>query len=78
MDPQAAWIELLAAYDHLDWDEVEVLAQGLLDWLNWGGFPPRIVGTHAAGQEWNRAVVRFAAEQAITEARRYRQADCPF
>lgn len=78
MDPQAAWNELLADYDRLDWDEVEVQAQGLIDWLNRGGFPPRIVGTHAAGQEWNRAVVRFAVEQAITDARRYSQADCPF
>jgi hypothetical protein len=78
MDPQAAWNELLAAYDRLDWDEVETLAQGLLDWLRRDGFPPRIVGTHAAAQKWNRAVVRFAAELALSDAQQYSQISCPF
>lgn len=78
MDPQAAWDQLLAAYDRLDWSTVEDRATGLLEWLNRGGFPPRIVSPHYAGQEWNRNVVRFACEQARYDARRYSEAECPF
>lgn len=77
MDPQAAWSELLAAIDVLDWPAVEELATGLLQWLNRGGFPPLIVGRHAAGLEWNRAVVQFACELARQKAREYQNAECP-
>lgn len=78
MDPQAAWDQLLAAYDRLDWATVEERATGLLEWLDRGGFPLRIVGPHAAGQEWNRRVVHHACKLARDDARRYSQAECPF
>ena len=76
MDPQAAWNELLTAYDRLDWPSVEELAAGLLDWLDRGGFPPQIAGPHAAGQQWSRAVVRFACELARSDAQRYSDEEC--
>ena len=43
MDPQAAWDRLLEAYTHGDWSVVEELAEGLLEWLHRGGFPPQPV-----------------------------------
>lgn len=78
MDPQAAWEQLLGAYDRLDWATVEELATGLLEWLDRGGFSPRIVAQHAAGQKWNRQVVQHACELARNDARRYSEAECPF
>ena len=78
MDPQAAWKNLLTAYTGLDWFTVEELATGLIEWLDKGGFPPALVGQHAAAQKWSRSVVRFACEKALFDARRYSETECPF
>lgn len=78
MDPQTAWDELLAAYDDLDWPVVEERATALLQWLDRGGFPPRLAGVHAAGRDWSRMVVQFACKLARDDARRYGEAECPF
>ena len=78
MDPQSALEDLLSDYDRLDWATVDELATGLLEWLNRGGFPPHIVGPHAAGQDWNRRVVHYACELARNDAGRYSEAECPF
>ena len=42
MDPNAAWKELSDAYQDQDADRYVELAEGLLEWLRKGGFPPTI------------------------------------
>ena len=69
MDPQAAWDQLLEAYTHGDWSVVEELAEGLLQWLHRGGFPPRPVSEGGMGDEWNRAVAVCACRFALSAAR---------
>ena len=69
MDPQAAWDRLLEAYTHGDWSVVEELAEGLLEWLHRGGFPPQPVSKREMGDAWNRAVAAFACRFALSEAK---------
>jgi len=71
MDPQAAWDRLLEAYTHGDWSVVEELAEGLLQWLHRGGFPPRPVSKREMGDQWNRVVAVSACRFALSEARGY-------
>lgn len=72
MDPQAAWKEMVDAFHELDWERARDLAEGLLQWMDGGGFPPdtsdvnTIAGTahndrpRSFGCEWNRAVALAA------------------
>ena len=69
MDPQAAWNQLLEAYSHGDWSVVVELAEGLLEWLHRGGFPPQPVSKREMGDEWNRAVAVSACRFALSAAR---------
>ena len=69
MDPQAAWDQLLAAYADRDWQQIDELACGLLDWLNRGGFPPQTSPSHQLDKNWNRAVSLFACRFAIDQAK---------
>jgi len=59
---------MLESYASGDWDQVEDLAEGLLVWLERGGFSPRAVTGGEMGQPWDRAITiagcRFALEQA--------------
>jgi hypothetical protein len=68
MDPQTAWDDLLGALGEGDWDRVDELAEGLLHWLQAGGFPPRAVTGSDLGADWDREIVlagcRFAQSQA--------------
>ena len=68
MDPQAAWEQLLDAYADQDWDLVEELADGLIHWVERGGFPPRATTGSDLGQLWDKAIAvaacRFARQQA--------------
>ena len=65
MDPQAAWRDLIAAYAEGDWHRLIDVADGLLAWLDRGGFPPD-TGTLTQEIEpdrtadWNRAIARSA------------------
>src|SRR3989442_1598497 len=43
MDPQATWDQLLCAYAEGDWDAIEERATELLEWLDRGGFPPKVL-----------------------------------
>lgn len=70
MDPQAAWDQLLAAYADRDWQQVDELAAGLVNWLGRGGFPPQTSPSHQLDDAWNRAVSRFACEFAIDQAQK--------
>lgn len=47
MDPNAAWTALAQAISEDDWQEAATIADGLLTWLNRGGFPPAITRTSA-------------------------------
>ena len=69
MDPQTAWDRLLEAYTHGDWSVVEELAEGLLQWLHQGGFPPRPVSEGEMGDAWNRVVALSACRFALSAAR---------
>jgi len=44
MDPNAAWVALCAAVADARWTEAGELADGLLEWLIKGGYPPEITG----------------------------------
>ena len=48
---------------------VEELAEGLLEWLHRGGFPPQPVSKREMGDEWNRAVAVSACRLALSAAR---------
>jgi len=77
MDPQAAWLELMDAFHQLDWDRVRDLAEGLLHWMDRGGFPPETATVSKAaddasnepsrtlGSEWNRTVAQAACRYAL-------------
>ncbi len=47
MDPNAAWLALAQAIAGDDWEQAGTVADGLLSWLNRGGFPPVITGVPA-------------------------------
>ena len=57
MDPQATWDQLLAAYAAGDWDLIEERATDLIEWLDRGGFPPKVLTNHDLG-DWNRVLAR--------------------
>lgn len=73
MDPDAALAELLTAVADRDWDRIDELADGLLQWLQRRGFPPLTVGPKSLGKEWHRAVATFVchvAKSKVRDARR--------
>ena len=72
MDPQAAWDQLLDAYTTGDWAAVEELADGLLEWLLHGGFPPRTVSKERLGNEWHRHLTLSACRFALSAVRKNR------
>ena len=65
MDPQATWDQLLSALAEGDWDQIEELANALLDWLSRDGFPPIAIGTPNLGPEFERAICRAGCEFAL-------------
>ena len=65
MDPQATWDQLLAALAAGDWDQIEDLADALLEWLNRDGFPPVAMGVPNLGPEWEAAICRAGCQFAL-------------
>lgn len=58
MDPEAAWAELIQSYsDGRRW----TIAADLLEWLNKGGFPPKITGN----QEFDRVAATAVCEHVL-------------
>lgn len=57
MDPQATWEQLLCAYAQGDWDMIEERATELIDWLDRGGFPPKVLNRDL-GADWDRSLAR--------------------
>ena len=58
MDPNAAWNAIRSAIEDARWTEANELADGLLDWLVKGGFPPKITGV----QPFDRIVAKVTCE----------------
>ncbi|MBI1346303.1 hypothetical protein GC163_08425 [bacterium] len=71
MDPDTALKELLLAVEVGDVDRVEELAEGLLNWLERGGFPPLTIGPRELGVEWHRTIATAACQAAISECARF-------
>ena len=58
MDPQFTWEQLLSAYAKGDWDRIQEHAEALLDWLDRGQCPPKILNVDGLGPDWDRALMR--------------------
>ncbi len=58
MNPQTTWDQLLSAYAEGDWDAIEERATELIEWLDRGGAPPKVVNRPGLGPEWNEALAR--------------------
>jgi hypothetical protein len=56
MDPQATWEQLLCAYAAGDWHAIEERATDLIEWLDRGGHPPKVVNRPGLGPDWDRAL----------------------
>ena len=67
MDPQTTWDDLLAAYAAEQWDQLQELADGLLTWIERGGFAPRATTGDDMGQEWDRAIALAACRFALSK-----------
>ena len=65
MDPQATWDQLLAAYVAGDWDVIEERAHELLEWLDRGGFPPKILQIEDIDPEWNSVLAQAGCHYAL-------------
>lgn len=58
MDANQTWVALCAAVADTDWGLAAELADGLLEWLAKGGFPPEITGV----QVFDKLVARATCE----------------
>lgn len=68
MDPQAAWIEMLEAISGRDWDQVHVLAEGLMEWLRNRGVPPQTTVVEMR-RGWDRVMAEFGCHVALQYVR---------
>jgi hypothetical protein len=57
MDPQATWDQLLTALAEGDWDVIEKRATDLIEWLDRGGFPPKVCDADP-GPDFHRVLAR--------------------
>lgn len=60
MDPDETWRLLGEACSKMDWPAVVEFATALMEWLEKGGFPPRMANLAASDQEVSKTAV-FAA-----------------
>lgn len=65
MDPQAAWDQLLSAYAEGDWDTIEEQATNLIEWLDRGGFPPKVLSCDRLDADGQRALARAGCQFAL-------------
>jgi hypothetical protein len=70
MDPQTCWNDLLDSLAERDWERVEELAEGLLMWLDRGGFPPRAITGRDLGADWDHEIALTACRFALARARK--------
>lgn len=64
MNSQETWDQLLAAYVAGDWDLIEERATELLQHLEGGGCPPKVLH-HGLGPDWDRALARAGCQLAL-------------
>ena len=69
MDPQAAWLLMLDAFESGHWRVVQEQAQDLLEWLDLGGIPP-VINSKVTDRGWNRQLTNHACKLARLIARR--------
>lgn len=62
MDPQAAWREMLTAFEAGDSETAFERATDLLDWLERGGFPPLTSSPPTNNDAWNRQMATLACQ----------------
>ena len=58
MDPQAAWNEMLDFVAKNDLFEADIRAEGLIYWLDRGGFAPQTL-TRLLPEDWDKLVCRY-------------------
>lgn len=66
MDPQAAWNNLLDAYEAHDWESACEAAEALRQWIGRGGFPPKTLD-RTMTDAWHRAVALAACQFILDE-----------
>jgi len=62
MDPQASWNEMLEAISANDMFEAGLRAEGLMDWLDRGGFPPQPL-SRVLPVDWDRMICRYVCQK---------------
>lgn len=67
MDPQVAWNEMLEAIAANDMFEADLRAEGLIDWLDRGGFPPQPL-SRVLPVEWDRMICRYVCRKVMLAA----------
>ena len=68
MDPQVGWNELLDAAAAGDLFEASLRAEGLIEWLGQGGFPPQTV-SRILPCEWDRIICLNLCRQVMIAVR---------
>jgi len=68
MDPDTAWRRLLAAIESGERAAVLESATALAGWLERGGFPPDTTGGVVTDPTWNRQIVLYACQLALSWA----------
>jgi hypothetical protein len=65
MDPQATWTALLHALLGREWPAAQVAAEALVEWLQRGGFSPRIVAELPPEHPLHRTFVLTVCEEVL-------------
>lgn len=73
MDPQARWKRLLEAVNDRNDDQMDTLADALLEWLKNRGTPPVTIGDRKLGVEWHNAVAQFVCYLVKSRQRKSRE-----
>lgn len=67
MDPRAAWNEMLEAIAVEDLFEADLRAEGLLNWLDRGGFAPQTL-SRSLPDEWDQLICRYLCRKVMLAA----------
>lgn len=68
MDPQACWEALASHWENKEIAEMRARAMDLLQWINRGGFPPKITGQ----ESFDRQVAVVVCKMIYDEDRAFR------
>lgn len=67
MDPQVAWEEMLEALATSDLFEADLRAEGLIVWLDAGGFAPQTL-SRLLSDEWDKLICRYLCRKIMLAA----------